>query len=138
MEKLSYLTKRLKQDIKKGGMVIAPRRSGKTQAILALLEESEEYCLICYSYESYKATKNELIDRRKIDRKRAEVSVAYPGQKYPLGKKYIIDEFFWNSASSTKSYHCAVSSNSGDLVVYTGKGERFKIKDGALWNPKRK
>lgn len=137
MEKLSYLTKRLKQDIKNGGMVIAPRRSGKTQAILALLEESEEYCLICYSYESYKATKNELIDRH-IDRKRVEASVTYAGRKYPLGKKLIIDEFFWNSASSTKSYHCAVSSNFGDLVVYTGKGERFKIKDGALWNPKRK
>jgi AAA+ ATPase superfamily predicted ATPase len=39
---MNYLTKKLKEDIKKGGLVIAPRRAGKTTAILELLKESKD------------------------------------------------------------------------------------------------
>jgi hypothetical protein len=133
MQKLSYLTKRLKLDIKKGGIVIAPRRAGKTQAIIELLEESNEYLLICNSLAIAKDVRNRLLDRHKIDIKQVEESMIISGQRFS-DKKLIIDECFWNPSFYSEDYHCAVSSNPSDLIVYNDKGKRFKIKKNAIWN----
>jgi len=44
---MEYLTKRIKKDIQNGGIVIAPRRAGKTVAIIDMIEQSDEYVLVC-------------------------------------------------------------------------------------------
>jgi len=126
---MNYLTLKLERDIKKGGIIIAPRRSGKTTAILNILKSSNEYVLVCHSLTQAEILHKELSEISKKSTIEIKKCIIGPSQIWKGEcRKIIIDEFFWNRAFYTlKDYHCIISSNPRDMVVYNSKGIRLKI-----------
>jgi hypothetical protein len=55
---MEYLTKKLKKEIMKGGIINAPRGSGKTTAIAELLQEHPDLYLSCPTYLHKRVFKN--------------------------------------------------------------------------------
>lgn len=132
---MDYLTNRLKRAIKKGGMIITPRRSGKTQAILDLLSDSDEYVLICYSKSYALHIRQELSERSQWSLNQIAKMIIGSRDRYDKSKKIILDEFFWNPAFfGDIGYHCAISSNREDLILYNKTGRRMKIAQNEVWN----
>lgn len=126
---MKYLSKRIKKDIIKGGLILAPRRSGKTVAILELLCESDDYVLICFSDEIAKSLISEICERG-ISPKKSKVKIKGPKSRIPYHKKVIIDECLWNPAFFRLKYdriHCAISSPPLRTVQYTGKRRKSVI-----------
>ena len=131
---MDYLTNRLVRAIKKGGMIIAPRRAGKTQAILEVLKQSDEYILICFSCSFARHLQDQfsmMTTRSNTDIRQAIIG---PRSIKRSNKKIIIDEFFWNPAFvGGTEYHCAISSNPRDLILYNKTGRRMKIAYNEVW-----
>lgn len=126
----SYLTKRLMKQIVAGGIVIAPRRAGKTTAVVELMRRDPSYVLVCLNHSNAQYAKQALTLRGVVD---AEKRVA-SGESIPsirgrvtADSKVIIDEFFWNSAFTQIPYHCAVSSSPKRMVVYNAKGRNLTV-----------
>ena len=123
---MNYLTKKLKRDIKKGGIVIAPRRSGKGYAVLKLLLESDDFILVCANSEVARQLQkdiNEKVSGNKL--------IYGPKDKIPVGKKIIVDEFFHNPYFSSKTVpdaHCLLGTIPKEMVVYNRKGEKTRFK----------
>lgn len=141
---MKYLTNRIKKDIQKGGIVIAPRRAGKTTAIIELLEQSKtnEYLLICFSENCAKQIRGEMITRGIKNGKEINSCVVGPRNAMTASfNKIIIDEFFWNPAfynSSFLKYHCIVSSTPKNLYVYNKKGRKLTTKEEDIFDPENK
>jgi hypothetical protein len=127
---MEYLSKRIKKDIQKGGIVIAPRRAGKTFAIMDLLEHSDDYALVCVSKSYAESTQKDMIQRGIKDKEKVMDCVFGPKDAAldKCIKKIIIDEFFWNPffyRSNFLKYHCAVSSAPLNVYLYNKKGKKL-------------
>lgn len=126
---MGYLNNRIEKDIEKGGMIFAPRRSGKTQAIKSILMKSRDYVLVCANQDMAIAIISELC-RTGIPYKDCRKMVKGPRSNIPKGKKIIIDEFMWNPfffKSSKINFHAAVSSSALSTVLYNKKGRRLVL-----------
>jgi hypothetical protein len=127
---MEYLTKRIKKDIQDGGIVIAPRRAGKTVAIMDLLEQSDDYVLVCCTKTCAESIRKDIVERGVKDKEKVNNCVFGPKDAAldKCKKKIIIDEFFWNPffyRSNFLKYHCAVSSAPLKLFVYNKKGKKL-------------
>jgi len=122
-----YLTKALKAAIKEGGVIIAPRMSGKTHAIVELLREQpwkdlyniphkEFWTCICHSNQSAHQMRKNFPDQA--------CKIYGPTVKNP--GKVILDEYLWNPYKG--EFHAAISSNKETMVIYNKTGRRVKIK----------
>jgi len=135
-KKLSYLTKRLMKDIAAGGIVIAPRRAGKTTAIIELMVKDPSYVMVCHTRDTAVYMTNELLARNV---KNAEQRVLSKFESLrDRTVKVIIDEAFWNPAfNRTRGYHCAVSSAPNRMVVYNAKGRSMTVNATGeeVWTP---
>ena len=126
---MGYLNNRIARDIEKGGIIFAPRRSGKTLAILCVLTKSKDYVLICPNPDMAMAIISEL-HRKGIPYKDCRKMVKGPRSNIPKGKKIIIDEFMWNPfffKSSKINFHAAVSSSALSTILYNKKGRRLVL-----------
>lgn len=126
---MKYLTSRLIRDIEDGGIIFAPRRSGKSQAILALLMKSEYYVVVCPNKST---AENYIYELKKKGYTRLECSkqVRGPRSKVPSDKRVIIDEFMWNPfffKNNFIKYHAAVSSVPVKAIMYDSKGRRLTL-----------
>ena len=131
---MDYLTNRLVRVIKKGGMIIAPRRAGKSQAILKVLSDSDDYLLVCHSSDSARMHQELLSRISKKSISEIKGCISHPWERLRSSKKIIIDEFFWNPVFAvTSQYHCAISSNPRDLILYNKTGRRMKIAYNEVW-----
>jgi len=125
VKKPLYMTKRLMKQIATGGIVVAPRRAGKTTAILDLMCKDPAYVLVCRNHYTANCVKEDLTRRGVAG---AERRVAHGGNLVGLRgwitktDKVIIDEFFWNPAFTQVPYHCAVSSAPKRMIVYNANG----------------
>jgi len=114
---------KIKQDIKKGGIVCAPRRSGKSSAILSLLFESDEYALVCHDRTYLKPYRDTLV-KMGLPLSVAQQRVISVGSDKPEGKKLIAEE----TLQKFEQYHCVVLTLQKDLIVFDTKGKRIKFK----------
>lgn len=125
--KKNYLTSKIKQDLINGGLIIAPRRSGKSEAIIELLNESDDYIIVCINQDHAKSMRDRLIKRHIKNKVRADDLIV--GQTYDFKrneKKIIIEEFFYNKAADLNlDWHAAVSTLSKDVIVYNKKGKKL-------------
>jgi hypothetical protein len=135
---MGYLTKKLKKDIQKGGIVIAPGRAGKTTAVIELLEQSDEYFLICLSMRHAENIWDELLNRGIKDRKEIMNCVGGPKTNLvDIKRKIIIDEFFWNPIVYSRNfltYHCGITRNPSRLVVYDKKGKKLTLEKDEIYS----
>jgi len=126
---MDYLTKKLMKDIKRGGLVIAPRRSGKTVAAICFLQKNEGFILSCHSWGMARELQGQYPDVKDL--------IIGPDHYSRVGRreKIILDEAFWHPlflkgldfSSGPGGIHCALSSTPGGTVVYNEKGKRLEL-----------
>lgn len=129
---MEYLTRTLRKEIIKGGIVISPRRSGKTQAVLSILLKSEEYAFICFHKKVAKELQKDLKSMGVTDKR-----IFGPKEKIPEDKKIIVDEFFHNPyciKHPLSSIHCLIGSAPKALVVFNNNCDIIRIKAEEIWN----
>jgi hypothetical protein len=135
---MNCLTASLKKQIIEGGIILSPRRSGKTRAVLELLSESDEYIYIALNSVIAVTLQKELNELAKTKK---EKCIFGPKNKLPKGKKIIVDELFINSYYKRKriaSIHCLLGTTPKRLVAYNNSGRTIKLNAEEVWNPTKK
>jgi len=119
----------LLRKIRKGGIIIAPRRAGKTVAILTLMDQDSSYVVSCPNYQIAKEYKSKAESmglslgclKRIVGPLTGKDLAAYAGR----GSKIIIDEFFWwpglTSLMGHRDIHAYVSSPFEAMHATDGK-----------------
>lgn len=131
------MTKRLMKQIAAGGIIIAPRVSGKTTAIVELMcKDPSSYVLVALNHNMACYIRSALKEKGFSD---ADRRVILPNNVDKLrGRppyKVIIDEAFWNPAFyNNQPYHCALSSAPKRMVVYNKKGRQITVNNQDVWN----
>jgi AAA+ ATPase superfamily predicted ATPase len=129
--KKKYLTSKIKKDLIKGGLIITPRRSGKSEAIVELLNESTDYVLVCANQDQMNMTRERLIKKNFKNKFKINSLIVGPTYNFKglFNKKIIIDEYFYNSAADKiDNWHTAISTFNKDAVIYDKKGKRIVVK----------
>jgi predicted AAA+ superfamily ATPase len=135
---MEYLTASLKKQIIEGGIILSPRRSGKTRAVLELLSESDEYIYIVLNSAIALTLQKELNELAMTKKERC---IFGPKNKLPKGKKIIVDELFHNSYYNRKritSIHCLLGTTPKRLVAYNNMGGVLRAKAEEVWKGKKK
>jgi hypothetical protein len=129
---VNYLTKKLMRDMEKGGVIIAPRRSGKSVAIVRFLRKHKNFAVSCPTMEMAQYMKVLAVEMFGVHGFEIKERCLGSNPSYFRGRdwKVIIDEAFWHPMYLTKSlpFHCALSSFPKDLILYNEKGKRLSLK----------
>lgn len=127
-KKMSLLTSRLMKQIALGGIVVAPRRAGKTTAIIELMIKDPSYVLVCPNNDlvTHIAFKLILIGiPNALQRVIGASSINTLRGRNNI--KVIVDEAFFNPAFLKIPYHCAVSTAPKRMAVYNSKGKVLTV-----------
>lgn len=133
---MKNLSVALKKEIIKGGIVLSPRRSGKTRAALSLLLSSEDYVLVCITKQIARELQIDLLNMGKTTK-----CIYGPKDKIPEGKKVIVDEFFYNAyclKNPLTEIHCLMATAPKNLVVFNTSGGLFRTKAESVWKNNKK
>jgi len=118
--------------MEKGGIIIAPRRSGKSTAILHFLKKHKNFAVSCVNQGSADCMKESAV--RLFGTKGYEIKerIRNSNASCFVGRdwKLIIDEAFFHPIylNRIRPFHCALSSSYDNIVLYNEKGKRLSLK----------
>lgn len=125
---MKFLTEQIKEDIIKGGLVIAPSCSGKTTAIIELLKFSQYLMVVRDENEKlyYEIKHPELKGKFIIPEQAMDMFVH--------NFKLIVDECFTNRCfhDTSKFWWAAVGCNDYDVKLYTNNNT-LKLEAATTW-----
>ena len=119
---MKSFTKRIIEDIKKGGVIFCPRRSGKTTAVLEYMRSQGDSILSCHSEMTARSMRRANRDLEK--------RIFGPQIQFLVGKreKLIFDEFLLNSLTHLGfPFHAALATCPKRMVAYDRRGKRVSI-----------
>lgn len=124
---MSYLTQKLIENIKAGGLIIAPCMAGKTTAITTVMKEDLSYILIApYSYQLQSDVKE--LQGRVFDPFRVKQQVFEFKELY-YGKKILLDEAFTDSMRPLfwLPWYTAITTSIFPVTLYSQDGDCLKL-----------
>jgi hypothetical protein len=127
----AYLTDKLEQEIVNGGIIIAPKGSGKTIAIINILCNSENYMVVCSNREAINRIIYEIQKRSGKPLSTIKRIVVPPVlREIDYRKRIIVDDFLYNPLFNEirHSIHCAISDPYDHFTLYDSNGVRFTLK----------